>query len=392
MTTSNADLALQRQPTGMDTLLTRSAQYKTKRIALLSNNAAVTQNGISTRLALMNEGFNLVKLFSPEHGLNAAGEDGQYQKDETDHLTGLPVISLYGNRLAPAEADFKDVDMVLVDIPDVGCRFYTYLWTMTHVMEACAAFNVPIIIADRPNPTGGNLLMAEGPMLDEEHCASFIGRWRIPIRHCCTLGELALYFAANKISNINLHVEPVPNGSRHQNGNFIFTPTSPAIQRRSAAVLYPGMGLLEGINVNEGRGTDIPFELCGAPWINQQKLQEAYRQEKNTGIECEAISYTPTTGLYSGQQCNGLSLLVTDEIIFRPVQAGISLIKSILKLYPDHAVERLYPTVANPNGKHHLDKLVGIKGAFNKIKNEEKINTDVGEEWPVMMKDYLLYK
>ena len=258
---------------GIDLLLTQAANYTAKRMALVCNNASLTNTGITTRAALLQKGFTLVKLFSPEHGLTATGEDGSFQNDSIDTATGLPVISLYGNHLAPLQKDLEDIDVVVFDIPDIGCRFYTYLWTMTHVMESCAANNKELIITDRPNPITGNPLLAEGPMLDEKNCSSFIGRYAIPVRHSCTLGELALYFAAFKIKNLRLTVIPVQNWQRNQSSGFIFTPTSPAIQNQHTALLYPGMGLLEGINVNEGRGTNQPFNCCGAPWINENDLQ-----------------------------------------------------------------------------------------------------------------------
>jgi uncharacterized protein YbbC (DUF1343 family) len=376
---------------GIDQLLLMAAAYSGKRIALVCNNASLTTEGMPIRVALIQKGFNLVKLFSPEHGLSTAGEDGKYQHDGIDSLTRLPVISLYGDRMAPRKEDLHAIDLVLFDIPDIGCRFYTYLWTMTHVMEACAAFEVPLLILDRPNPIGGNLSDTEGPMLDEAHCASFIGRWRTPIRHSCTLGELALYFAATKISGLSLQVIPVSNWQRNQTRDIRFTPTSPAIQKQATALLYPGMGLLEGINVNEGRGTPTPFEVFGAPWIDPQLLQEVFEQNRLPGITSQPITYTPDAGLYAHQECNGLRLSVTNESLFRPVQTGIVLIHTIGKLYPTCIAERLYDTLANPTGKGHLDKLLGIPDAFNKIKNGESINVDVATEWVKMVQGHLLY-
>jgi uncharacterized protein YbbC (DUF1343 family) len=362
------------------------------RIALVCNNASLTEAGITTRMDLLANGFNLVKLFSPEHGLNAAGEDGSWQADGIDQLSGLPITSLYGNRLAPSEADLHDIDLVIFDIPDVGCRFYTYLWTMTYIMESCVAYNVPLLIVDRPNPIGGDLDLAEGPMLDEKNCSSFIGRWRIPVRHSCTLGELALYFAATKMTGLQLQVIPWQNWQRQPTREMIFTPTSPAIQKRSTALLYPGMGLLEGTNVNEGRGTDTPFELFGAPWINADALQKAFTKAHQPGIITTPVSYIPVAGLYANETCQGLQITVTNEADFRPVQMGISLVKTILQCYPAEATERLYCTVANPSGKGHLDKLLGIPDAFIKLKKGATIPTAVAAEWKELMRDYLLYE
>jgi uncharacterized protein YbbC (DUF1343 family) len=199
---------------GIDVLLQQHS-YKTLRIALATNNAAFTTGGEFTRAALFKNGFQVTKLFSPEHGITVKGRDGEAQTNTTDIITGLPVISLYGNKSAPSEEDLSDVDAVLFDIPDIGCRFYTYLWTMTYVMEACAQFNKPFIVLDRPNPIGALIENAEGPFLDETDCYSFIGRWNIPLKHACTLGELASYFAATRLPGLQLEVISVKNYRRH---------------------------------------------------------------------------------------------------------------------------------------------------------------------------------
>src|SRR6478752_4152829 len=257
---------------GVDHFLQHADKFSHLHFALITNDAATTSEGTLSRIALLRKGIKLTKLFSPEHGLTAQGEDGVFQTNITDIATGLPVISLYGDRLKPSGKDLADVDAVLFDIPDVGCRFYTYLWTMSYMMEACAKYNKPLIILDRPNPIGGNLEMAEGPMLDEANCTSFIGRWSIPIRHSCTIGELATYFSDRKIKGLDLKIVQVKNWDRDQIAND-FYPTSPAIQNITTALVYPGMGLLEGINVNEGRGTDKPFLQFGAPWIKAEELK-----------------------------------------------------------------------------------------------------------------------
>ncbi len=384
----------QQLKSGIDHFLQHPGVNKGNRLALVTNNAAYTSEGVSSRIALLKNGFTLVKLFSPEHGLTASGPDGAFQKNNIDKLTNLPVISLYGDRLAPAEEDLNDIDIVLFDIPDVGCRFYTYLWTMTHVMESCAAFNKQFIVADRPNPIGGNMLQAEGPMLDEKNCSSFIGRWSIPVRHSCTMGELANYFAATKIKSLQLEVIPIRNWQRNQmadESGLKFIPTSPAIQNLNTAILYPGMGLLEGINVNEGRGTNKAFSICGAPWINGFELQQAFMKRNCRGITCQPYSYTPAEGLYASQYCNGLEFLVTDRSSFRPVVTGIALIQTVAALYPEHTEERLYTTHANPSGIAHLDKLLGIKHAFIKIKNGERIFTEIADEWSLLIQPFLLY-
>ena len=378
---------------GIDALLQSNNYKKQLRYGLVTNNVATTSDGEPSRLALLKAGFSIKKLFSPEHGLTAKGEDGSYQSNGVDSLTNLPAISLYGDHLAPTAEELNDIDIMLFDIPDVGCRFYTYLWTMTYVMEACAANDKHIILLDRPNPIGGDLEKAEGPWLDETSCSSFIGRWDIPVRHSCTLGELATYFAGTRIKNCKPETIKVKNWNRLLNvseANWHFLPTSPAIRDAETALLYPGMGLLEGINVNEGRGTDYPFKICGAPWIDASLLYEAFVQSNPGGITIKEISYVPETGTYSGETCHGLKIAVTDTHSFKPVETGLLLVQLINRLFPDQCKQRLYPTVANPSGSGHLDKLTGIPHSFEKIKTGSIPSTDVSD-WKEQIQPFLLY-
>jgi uncharacterized protein YbbC (DUF1343 family) len=378
---------------GIDVFLQDPEVNKNSALAIVTNNAAFTSERILSRLALAEKGFNLVKIFSPEHGISVKGADGSYQKDAIDIKTALPIISLYGDRLMPTEEDLKDIDIVLFDIPDIGCRFYTYLWTMTYVMEACAKYNKQLIILDRPNPIGGNLEMSEGPMLDEKTCASFIGRWSIPIRHSCTLGELANYFSNKKVKGLDLKIIPAKNWKRNQIARigFDFYPTSPAIKNISTALVYPGMGLLEGVNVNEGRGTDNPFMQFGAPWINAEGLQLELKKKNRTGIDLNPCSYIPSDSLFKNETCYGLELNLTDANKFRPVAFGIDLISVLFKLYPHQVKERAYVTNVNVSGGGHLDKLLGIKNAFDLLRSNASIETNVSQSWAKEIQTYLLY-
>jgi uncharacterized protein YbbC (DUF1343 family) len=382
--------SMQKVINGIDVFLSAPGINKNSRFAIVTNNAAFSSDKLLSRLALVKEGFNLLKIFSPEHGISVRGEDGAYQSNSIDIKTNLPIISLYGDRLMPAEEDLSDIDAVLFDIPDVGCRFYTYLWTMTYVMEACAKYNKQLIIFDRPNPISGDLNIAEGPMLDEDNCSSFIGRWSIPVRHSCTLGELANYFSQKKIKGLDLKIIKVKNWSRDQIATD-FYPTSPGIQNISTALVYPGMGLLEGINVNEGRGTDKPFLQLGAPWINSDELIQEIGKKRPGGITMKPVSYAPENSLYANEECNGLELSVTYADQIRPVSFGIHLITSLFILYPDQMDERAYKTNANPTGKGHLDKLIGIKGCFDLIRSGTILSTDISQNWNSEITPFLLY-
>lgn len=371
-----------------------NASHKNYRFGLITNDAATTASGVKSRVFLLAAGYNIVKLFSPEHGLSAGAADGAWVANQTDTLTNLPVVSLYGDKLKPTAEDLKDLDTILFDIPDVGCRYYTYLWTMTYVMEACAIHGKKFIVLDRPNPLSGDLSKAEGPKLDSD-CSSFLGRWNIPLRHSCTLGELATFFAAKYIPNLDLEVIKVENWRRkdfpdHDTWNFM--PTSPAIKDAETALLYPGLGLLEGINVNEGRGTSNEFKMFGAPWIDATSLKTELDILNLDTIVFTTHKYTPSWGLYQDQVCQGLLLEVTKKELFKPVALGVEIIKILINKYPEDCKERHYKTNANPHGEGHLDKLLGVNNSFHCLQGDGSIQTQLREEeWQDMISPYLLY-
>lgn len=366
---------------GIDQWLRREADDR--RWGLVTNNAATTITGILSRTALLSAGWKVSLLFSPEHGLTAQGADGESQPDLRDPVTGLPVTSLYGNQWAPSPEQLDQLDGILFDIPDVGSRFYTYLWTLTYVMEACAAAGKELVILDRPNPIGQDLDFAEGPLLDEQHCSSFIGRWSIPIRHCCSLGELGTYFAATRVKGLNLTI--IPHNINDtlpltDLSNWPFIPPSPAITDPVTALLYPGTCLFEGINVSEGRGTTLPFRIIGAPFINSAELANAINDLTLPGIRCIPYSFRPEWGWYAKEWCEGVQWIITDAAAFRPVNTMAQTIRVLHKLYPSLLKERPYPTHANPTGLSHLERLVGVPHAFERICKGE-LTIAVGEEW-----------
>jgi uncharacterized protein YbbC (DUF1343 family) len=380
---------------GVDHFLEQASRFKALRFGLVTNDAATTSRDQLSRSALLDAKLGLVKLFSPEHGLTAQGVDGIFQKNANDPVTGLPVVSLYGDHLKPTGKAFAGIDAILFDIPDVGCRFYTYLWTMSYILEACNEYHKALIILDRPNPIGGDLKLAEGALLDEKRCSSFIGRWSIPVRHSCTLGELANFFGGTRFPNADLQIITAKNWQRAEPMDAVdgfYKQPSPAITDQETALLYPGIGLMEGINVNEGRGTPFPFKIIGAPWIDSDQLQNAVHLIRMPGLLSTATSYVPTSGIYAGECCNGLKLAVTDHSVYRPVATGLELVKLINFLYPDDCRERLYKSRANPGGERHLDKLTGVYRSFEHIKmNKLSSFTLDTEGWEKTIKGYLLY-
>ncbi len=333
------------------------------RLGLLTNDAVrlAADPEHRTRAALLAAGLPIVRLFSPEHGLGAAAPDGAAVADAADALTGLPVISLYGDSLQPPAEALADLDAVLCDLPDVGVRCYTYAWTLTHVIDACATAGVPIVVLDRPNPLSGALASVEGPLLEPAY-ASFLGRFPVPLRHALTLGELALLWRDEIRPDADVRVWRCDGWSRDRpwpETGLPFVPTSPAIRRFEAALLYAGTCLFEATTLSVARGTPLAFEAVGAPWLRATALVERLRRHRLPGLTPEPARFTPATGPWAGEACEALRLVVRDARRARPVAAGLVLLAEAAALHPGELKWATYPTAANPTGAGHLERLVG---------------------------------
>ena len=347
---------------GVDHLIEINPSWKTSSIGFLTNDAARAFDHTHSRIALIKAGFNITKLFSPEHGIDTKGADGEKMKDGLDPLTGLPITSLYGVKYVPDEKDLKGIEILLFDIPDAGTRFYTYLWSMTYFLEAAATYNKKIIVLDRPNPLSGNLALIEGPSLDES-VASFIGRFNIPIKHQCSLGELALYF--NTIKGWNAKLEVIPCKGLKRTDLFLtwkqtWIPTSPAIQNFNACLLYPGFCFFEATNVSIGRGTTFSFEWFGASWFNMDAIVAVCKNMFNEDLEMQILSLSFKS---EKEWLPGIHCTVKDPENYDAVLNGLLLLKIIKDLHPQHFEWASYPTNANPTGHNHLSLLLGIPNA-----------------------------
>ncbi|MEO7964319.1 MAG: DUF1343 domain-containing protein, partial [Gemmatimonadaceae bacterium] len=290
---------------------------RASRVGLLTNHAArlARDPRIPGRVALLDAGVPIVRLFSPEHGLLTTGRQGVHIRDTTDRETGLPVISLYGDRFDPPPETLRDLDFLLVDLPDIGARFYTYIWTLSHVLESCAKIGTRVVVLDRPNPVGGSLMLAEGPMLDEADCASFIGRWSIPVRHSLTIGELAYHWAKSRLTGVEVDVVRTHGWSRAALWPSLGLPwitTSPSMPSFESALLYPGVCLFESTNISVGRGTEFPFQLIAAPWLNAQRVIDAYEGSAWQGIRLVRDTVVPSMPPYAGEQCEAVRIEIVD--------------------------------------------------------------------------------
>jgi uncharacterized protein YbbC (DUF1343 family) len=317
--------------------------------------------GLSTRKALLEAGLPLARIFTPEHGLSAAAPDGSSVADGTDPETGLPVVSLYGSRFAPGPRKLAGLDLLLFDLQDVGARFYTFLWTLLHLMEGCAEASIPLWILDRPNPLGGLAGDVEGPIQDPKLPPSLLGGWPIPIRHSLTLGEMGCLLRAEKGVEVELGVvsmEGWERGMLWPNTGIPFHPPSPGIPTFPSALLYPGLALLEATNLHEGRGTHYPFQWFGASWVESERLAGHVNEARPPGV----LAYPRSLPTPSGEPaflCPGVFLEVVDPNSHRPVALGLRLLVLLRTLWPEDFSWEPYPTAANPSGQDHLSTLLG---------------------------------
>jgi uncharacterized protein YbbC (DUF1343 family) len=356
------------------------------KVALATNDAARSAADVDlrTRSLLHSAGVPIVRLFSPEHGLSAQAADGAAVPDATDELTGLPIVSLYGDRFAPSTELLADIDAVLFDVPDVGARFYTYTWTLTHLVDACARARLPLFVLDRPNPLGGTLDRCEGPLL-EPACASFIGRHTIPIRHSLTLGEIAMLWRNEQQPDADVRVIACEGWQREQlwpDTGLPFVPTSPAITTFQAALLYPGLCLFEATNLSVGRGSGLSFQAVGAPWLDAGVVRDRFRSMNHSGIEIDCAEMVPSTGPWAGERCSAVQLTGSDFHAARPVRAGLALLAIVMATHRDRFAWARYPTAANPTGSEHFERLVGVRGVREQlVRAPESVGAPLLSDW-----------
>jgi len=304
------------------------------RVGLVTNHTGLTRDGRAAIDVLHSApNISLEALFGPEHGIR--GEVDEHVADGQDDKTGLPIWSLYGARTRPTTQQLAGLDTLVFDIQDIGCRFYTYLSTLGHVLEAASAAALRVVVLDRPNPIGG--LAAEGPLADAE-ALSFVAYHPVPVRHGLTLGEMARLLHAEKSLTCPLEViacEGWHRGDWYDATGLVWTNPSPNMRRLTAATLYPGIGLLEFTNVSVGRGTDTPFEVFGAPYLAPRAFASALNAEGLPGVRFVPCRFTPNASVFSGEACGGVQIIVTDRDRLNAVQVGLTMAVILRRLYPE---------------------------------------------------------
>jgi len=303
------------------------------RLGLITNHTGRNREGRQT-IDVLNKapGVKLVALFAPEHGIRGVADENI--SDSKDEATGLPIFSLYGETRRPKAEQLKDLDALVYDIQDVGVRFYTYISTLGYILEEAAKAKLPVFVLDRPNPIGG--VDVDGPIADSDKL-SFISYHTIPTRHGLTIGELAQLF--NRQRNIGADVRVIKmDGWRRSmwfdETNLTWINPSPNMRSLTEATLYPGVGLLETTNVSVGRGTDTPFEIVGAPWMQGDKLADYLNQRGIPGVRFVPLRFTPKASVFKDEQCSGVNIIVTDRVAFRPLLTGIEMALALRNLYP----------------------------------------------------------
>ncbi len=322
---------------GLENLLAAPpAALAGKRLGLLSNQASTARNLVHGRLLLQQRfGSRLTCLFSPQHGFFCEKQDNMIESaHQMDELTGLPLFSLYGDSRRPSQAMFDHLDVLLIDLVDVGTRVYTFLYTMAYCLEAAAAYGKSVVVLDRPNPVGG--IAIEGNMLDPEW-ASFVGLYPLPMRHGLTFGELALLLNQEFKLGADLQVIPMQGWQRSmlfRDTGFPWVFPSPNMPTPETALVYPGQVLWEGTNISEGRGTTLPFELVGAPFWEHEAISRGLQQTDLPGCFLRPLLFEPTSGKWAGQGCVGFQLHVTDADTFLPYRTSLALLQVVMQLYP----------------------------------------------------------
>lgn len=371
---------------GIDALAERGfKELAGLRVGLITNHTGIDQHRNPT-IDLLHEAANvkLVALFSPEHGIRGKLDQSRID-DGTDEQTGLPIYSLYGKTRVPLPEQMKELDALVFDIQDIGCRFYTYISTMGGAMEAAAKAGLKFIVLDRVNPIGGKAI--EGAVMTSRR--DFVGWHPIPVRHGMTVGELARMFHAELKIGGEYTVIAVQGWRREmwfdETGLPWINP-SPNMRSLAQATLYPGVGLVETTNVSVGRGTDTPFEVVGAPWIDDLELAAELNRAGIHGVRFVPVRFTPDASKFKGEECRGVNIFLTDRDACPAVDIGITLALTLRRLYPDEwQVDKFYRLLKHDETLEAVKRGDSLKKIRSSWKKEQKA-------FERRRKAYLIYK
>jgi uncharacterized protein YbbC (DUF1343 family) len=373
--------AVPRVRTGLDALLAdRFALLRGRRVGLLAHQASVDRR-LEHAAVLLREARSarLTRLFAPEHGLWGAAQDHAPIGSTRDPVTRLPVVSLYGARREPTPAMLEGLDVLVIDLQDVGSRYYTFVWTMALAMRACARAGVEVVVLDRPNPLGGEVV--EGNVPDPAF-ASFVGLYPLPARHGLTVGEAARWLAREHGVRPRLTVVEMRGwrrGMLWEDTEVPWVAPSPNMPTPDTARVYPGGCLFEGTNLSEGRGTTRPFEWVGAPYLDAHRYAATLAAARLPGVTFRPSRFMPTFHKWAGKLCGGVQIHVTDHERFRPFATGLAVIATARRLAPLHFAWRR-PPYEFERRRLPIDILLGTDRIRRSIERGRALH-DIEADW-----------
>ncbi len=368
--------------TGLEVFVEKPPQWvHENRIGLLCNSASIDRKFHHAR-ELVNRKFpgKLKALFSPQHGFFAEKQDNMIESNDIiDSVLKIPVFSLYAQTRIPTQEMFDLIDTLIIDLQDAGTRVYTFIYTMSYCLEAAKKFEKRIIVLDRPNPLNGRIV--EGNCLSSD-CASFVGRYPIPMRYGLTIGELALLF--NEYFGIGCDLTVIPLKGWNRDMYYTATglpwiPPSPNLPTPISTMVYPGQVLWEGTNVSEGRGTTQPFELFGAPFFNTEKLLLKINTAKLRGVFFRPLAFEPTANKWKGQLCHGYQIHIIDPYEYRPFRTSLTVLQAVIGLHSDR-FEWKSPPYEYELDRLPIDLIIGDRKVRERIENLEEI-VEIENSW-----------
>jgi len=374
---------------GIEKLLEISPKFLSeKRVGLLINQASVDSHLRNTvDLIMQSYPKNIKVLFAPQHGIRGEKQDNMVESNDFIHPRfNIPVFTLYGTNRSPTQEMLELIDILIIDLQDVGTRVYTFISTMAYCLQAAKDYKKKVVVLDRPNPIGG--AEVEGNMQREEFL-SFVGVYPIPMRHGLTIGELARLF--NNHFKIGCELEIIPMEGWHRHMLFHETglhwiPPSPNMPTTITAMVYSGQVILEGTNLSEGRGTTRPFEIWGAPFIDPYQLKKKVQKRRLPGIYLREVFFQPTFNKWCNEVCGGLQIHINDCKTYKPYFTTLAIIQDIISLYPNHFSWRS-PPYEYEREKMPIDLIIGDKSLRKEIEQQKDLN-ELKKSWQKELHDF----
>jgi uncharacterized protein YbbC (DUF1343 family) len=366
----------------------KAMSFLGKRVGYLSNQASTARDFVHGRVLLQQKyDGRLTCLFSPQHGFFSEKQDNMIESDHiTDAVTGLPIYSLYGEHRRPTAEMFEQLDVLLIDLIDVGTRVYTFLYTMAYCLEKAAQMGKKVVVLDRPNPIDGETI--EGNLLQPD-CSSFVGLYPLPMRHGLTFGELALFI--NQEFNIGADLEVVKmkgwqRSMLFRDTGFPWVCPSPNMPCPETAIVYPGQVIWEGTNVSEGRGTTLPFEFVGAPYWHHASMIRLIEKTELPGCCLRPVVFEPTSGKWAGQACHGFQIHVTNNRTFLPYRTSLVLLQAAILLYPEQ-FQYKQPPYEYEFERLPMDLILGDRQVRTQLENGRSI-LEMEKGWQDELQDF----